>query len=143
MPVEARSPVNSAGFGSFAVAPDGDIWAAEGGAVVRMHPEGGVAKVVNEYPLTRNPAPTTTSSAMTEISGQAAHRPLADKPSSSWIFGPANSLNLSCPAGCLPQGEGLIAMATPGSAAGAVPSSGSTPDSANAGTVCARPENLD
>ena len=54
--IDAKSPINSAGFGNFALAPDGDIWSAEGGSVQRIRPINGIAKIINEFPLHKEPS---------------------------------------------------------------------------------------
>ena len=56
MRIESRTPINSPGFGNFAMAPDGSVWSAESGqsqngAVIKIDPSSGTAKVVAQYPL--------------------------------------------------------------------------------------------
>ena len=57
MPIETRTPINSPGFSNFNLGADGNVWIAEAGqsangAVIRIDPSSGVAKVVKQYPLT-------------------------------------------------------------------------------------------
>jgi len=56
MPIEGDSPINSAGFSNFGLAPDGHIWDTNLGHAVRMWPEGGVAKIVGQYKLEKEPS---------------------------------------------------------------------------------------
>jgi virginiamycin B lyase len=56
MRIETRTPINSPGFGNFAISPDGSVWSAEpgqsqNGAVIKIDPSSGVAKVVGQYPF--------------------------------------------------------------------------------------------
>jgi len=56
MPIETRTPINTPGFGNFALAPDGSVWSAESGqsqngALIKIDPSSGTAKVVAQYPF--------------------------------------------------------------------------------------------
>lgn len=56
MPLEVESPLNSAGFSNFGLAPDGDIYETNAGYVIRIRPENGVAKIVNQYKMGKEPS---------------------------------------------------------------------------------------
>ena len=56
MPIEVESPLNSAGFSNFGLAPNGDIWETNAGSVIRIRPENGVAKVINQYKMGKEPS---------------------------------------------------------------------------------------
>jgi streptogramin lyase len=56
MPIEVESPMNSAGFSNFGLAPNGDIWETNAGHVIRIRPENGVAKIINQYKMGKEPS---------------------------------------------------------------------------------------
>ena len=56
MRIETTTPINTPGFGNFALAPDGSVWSAEpgqsqAGAVMKIDPSSGSAKVIGKYPF--------------------------------------------------------------------------------------------
>ncbi|MGH9784538.1 MAG: hypothetical protein ACRD88_10155, partial [Terriglobia bacterium] len=58
MRVESGRPINTPGFGNFAMAPDGSVWHSERGpgrtgAVMKIDPSSGTAQIVGRYPLSK------------------------------------------------------------------------------------------